>query len=58
VARDLAAQPGFVMRVLDTPLSYFPHVADPIWREFPLTAAAETRPLRRRAGRELGAVDP
>jgi len=38
--------------------TYFPQVAHPIWREFPLTAAAETRPLRRRAGRELGAVDP
>ena len=39
-------------------LTYFPHVEDPIWREFLPTVAAERRLPGRRAGRELGAVDP
>src|SRR5262249_41143502 len=38
--------------------TYFPHVEDPIWREFLPTVAAERRLPGRRAGRELGAVDP
>ena len=36
---------------VDQNVSYFPHVAHPIWREFPPTGAVEKRPLRRQAGR-------
>src|SRR5215510_14027953 len=53
------AELGGVRTFLSVPLlkngkAYFPHVADPIWREFLLISAGEKHLLRRQGAREPG----